>query len=64
MYDIAFKILSDTEAEIEIYCEGGLYVKELMHGDSGRTKPSLAEILSRTVTVVYLDVLEVEHEKI
>lgn len=64
VYDISFKKLSDTEAEIEIYCEGGLYVKELMHGDEGRTKPSLAQIVSRTVTVNYLDVLEVEHEKI
>ena len=64
VYDITFKKLSDTEAEVEIYCEGGLYVKELMHGDSGRTKPSLAGIISRAVTVVYLDVLEVEHEKI
>ena len=64
VYDIKFKKLTDAEAEIEIYCEGGLYVKELMHGDEGRTKPSLAEIVSRTVTVLYLDVLEVEHEKV
>lgn len=64
VYDIGFNKLSDTEGEVEIYCEGGLYVKELMHGDEGRTRPSLAEIVSRIVTVNYLDVLEVEHEKI
>lgn len=64
VYDIAFKKLSDSEGEIEVYCEGGLYVKELMHGDDGRTKPSLSQVLSREVTVNYLDVLQVEHEKI
>jgi tRNA pseudouridine synthase 10 len=61
VYDVSFIPLSDLEGEIEIYCEGGLYVKELMHGDEGRTKPSLSEILSRSVKVLYLDVLEVEH---
>ena len=64
VFNISFIKLSNTEAEIEIYCEGGLYVKELMHGDEGRTKPSLSEIVSKPVTVHYLDVLEVEHEKV
>lgn len=64
VYDIRFSKLSDTDAEIEVYCEGGLYVKELMHGDEGRTKPSLSQIVEKKVTVLYLDVLEVEHEKV
>ena len=64
VFNISIIKLSNTEAEIEIYCEGGFYVKELMHGDEGRTKPSLSEIVSKPVTVHYLDVLEVEHEKV
>ena len=49
--------------EIEIYCEGGLYVKELIHGDQGRTKPSLSELLDMKLSVDELDVLKVEEIK-
>jgi tRNA pseudouridine synthase 10 len=44
---------------VKILCEGGLYVKELMSGDSGRTSPSLAEILGVEVVPLALDVLAV-----
>ncbi|MFX0115183.1 MAG: tRNA pseudouridine(54/55) synthase Pus10, partial [Candidatus Hodarchaeota archaeon] len=43
----------------KILCEGGLYVKELMSGDDGRTTPSLAEILGVEVMSLTLDVLAV-----
>jgi tRNA pseudouridine synthase 10 len=36
-----------------------LYVKELVTGDEGRTKPSMAEILGTRATPSELDVLEV-----
>lgn len=61
VHDIKIISHSGTQAEIEVYCQGGLYVKELMHGDDGRTKPSLAEILDSEVEIQYLDVLEVEN---
>ncbi len=44
---------------IEILAESGTYIKELMHGDDGRTRPSLAELLGKEVEVAYLDVLEI-----
>jgi tRNA pseudouridine synthase 10 len=44
---------------VKILCEGGLYVKELMSGDDGRTTPSLAEILEVAVMPLTLDVLAV-----
>ncbi|HDN68368.1 MAG TPA: hypothetical protein ENG23_02140, partial [Methanomicrobia archaeon] len=58
-------------AVVEIKCEGGLYIKELVSGDGGRTKPSLSELLGAEVggaeeggvevkaEVKELDVLEV-----
>lgn len=53
--------LSDPQsATIEVRCDGGLYVKELLSGDEGRTTPSLAELLGCPVKVIELDVLEVE----
>ncbi|MFB6172251.1 MAG: tRNA pseudouridine(54/55) synthase Pus10, partial [Haloarculaceae archaeon] len=42
--------------------EGGLYVKELVSGDEGRTDPSLAGLLGVGATVTALDVLAVEGE--
>ncbi len=48
------------EAEAEIETEAGLYVKELLTGDGGRTEPSLAGRLGATVEVLELDVLDVK----
>lgn len=56
------RLLSPTEAELEITCEAGLYVKELVSGDQGRTKPSLAELLGVEAEVTALDVLEILDE--
>lgn len=53
------KEFSPREASLEIRCEGGLYVKELISGDEGRTKPSLSELLGIDARVVELDVIEV-----
>jgi tRNA pseudouridine synthase 10 len=49
-------------ATIEVHCAGGLYVKELAHGDDGRTEPSLADLLRTAVEVETLDVLAVTGE--
>jgi len=45
--------------EIIIRCEGGLYVKELISGDSNRTTPSLTGLLGVNAKVEELDVLQV-----
>lgn len=52
---------------MEIRCDGGLYIKELVSGDGGRTKPNLSELLGTEVEaeVKELDVMDVlvfEHE--
>ncbi len=44
---------------IEVVGEAGLYVKELISGDNGRTSPSLSEILGIPAMVVALDVISV-----
>jgi tRNA pseudouridine synthase 10 len=53
---------SGTRATLEIDCAGGLYVKELAHGDDGRTEPSLAGELGVGIEIDHLDVLSVEGE--
>lgn len=49
-----------TRATVEIAGEGGLYIKELISGDGGRTEPSLAGLLGVRSNVNELDVLRVE----
>ncbi|MFA6332635.1 MAG: tRNA pseudouridine(54/55) synthase Pus10, partial [Methanoregula sp.] len=53
----------DGKFVVEVLGEAGLYIKELVSGDSGRTRPSLAEILKRTAHVTSLDVTQVEGAK-
>jgi tRNA pseudouridine synthase 10 len=62
VYDISATLEAPTEATVEIHGEGGLYVKELVSGDEGRTEPSLAGLLDVDATVTALDVLAVEGE--
>jgi tRNA pseudouridine synthase 10 len=45
---------------LRVRCEGGLYVKELVSGDEGRTVPSLTGILGKQATVTELDVVNVD----
>ena len=58
--DIAVERFAPQEALLRIKGEAGLYIKELVSGDDGRTKPSLAELLGKPSRVVELDVLGVE----
>jgi len=63
VYSATLESFSDSDgsavAVIKIKCEAGLYVKELISGDTGRTVPSLAEAVESDVTVTALDVVAV-----
>ncbi|MCE5295616.1 MAG: tRNA pseudouridine(54/55) synthase Pus10 [Euryarchaeota archaeon] len=39
--------------------QSGTYVKEFVHGDNGRTKPSLSELFATPLEVLALDVVEI-----
>ncbi|MCK9276474.1 MAG: tRNA pseudouridine(54/55) synthase Pus10 [Methanoculleus sp.] len=58
--DIGCTGRQDDRYWVEVVGEAGLYIKELISGDSGRTQPSLAQILGRTASVVSLDVVLVK----
>lgn len=59
IYDISIRKLSPRKLEMKLRCQGGLYVKELVTGDEGRTTPSVSEILQNKAKPVKLDVLNV-----
>ena len=46
-------------AVLVINCDGGLYVKELVSGDNGRTVPSIAALLGSEAKVIELEVIKV-----
>jgi tRNA pseudouridine synthase 10 len=59
IYEVKVKKLPPKKAEMKIRCQGGLYVKELVTGDEGRTTPSISEILRNKAKPLKLDVLNV-----
>ncbi len=62
VYEIDGHLEDPTHAEVEVHGEGGLYIKELISGDGGRTEPSLAGLVGTAAEVEALDVLAVEGE--
>ncbi|PCN49984.1 tRNA pseudouridine(54/55) synthase Pus10 [Candidatus Geothermarchaeota archaeon ex4572_27] len=60
VYDVEARRLAGDEVELKIRSQGGLYIKELITGDQGRTTPSVAEVLGREVEVEELTVVDVE----
>ena len=52
--------LEADHAIVRVRCEGGLYVKELVSGDEGRTVPSLTGMLGKQAKVTELDVVNVD----
>jgi len=59
IYEAKIKRLKPNRIEMRIRCQGGLYIKELITGDEGRTTPSVTEILNVKAQPLELDVLNV-----
>ncbi len=59
IYKAKTKRLTPNRIEMRIRCQGGLYIKELITGDEGRTHPCVAEIVSSEAKPLELDVLDV-----
>lgn len=60
VYSTELLLYRDSIAVIKIEAESGLYIKELVSGDEGRTRPSLSELLGVDAKVEKLDVVAVE----
>ena len=62
VHEVSVDILPEGKAVVHLLTDGGLYIKELMHGDGGRTEPSLSSLLGREVIVELLNVTGVLYE--
>lgn len=58
-YDIRLSLHRGNISVIEIDAESGLYIKELISGDEGRTTPNLSEVLNNSARVSKLDVIKI-----
>jgi len=59
IYETKIKRISPNRIELIIKCQGGLYVKELVTGDNGRTEPNVSQIIGVKAQPLELDVLSV-----
>ncbi len=62
VYSADLEEIAGQTARIKIKGDSGLYIKELISGDGGRTKPSLADALRVDAVVIELDVIDVGGE--
>lgn len=60
--DLSCKVIDDTHFEMIIKTEGGLYIKELISGDGGRSQPNVADKLGVNAFCKQLDVIEVSEK--
>jgi len=60
VYSAAFRRLGSNLYEASVTCSGGLYVKELFHGDEGRTVPSVAGLLNTKIKILEMEVTGIE----
>lgn len=59
IYEAKINKLSLNRVEMKIRCQGGLYIKELVTGDNGRTDPCVSGIVNAEAKPLELDVLNV-----
>ncbi|MEF8801657.1 MAG: tRNA pseudouridine(54/55) synthase Pus10 [Halolamina sp.] len=62
VYEVDGELEHSRAASIDVHGAGGLYIKELISSDEGRTKPSLAGLLGVDAEVSALDVIRVDGE--
>lgn len=59
IYNLEIERINSKKLRLIINCQGGLYIKELISGDEGRTKPSVSSVCNNKAECTQLDVLEV-----
>lgn len=60
--DLSYEIIDEKTFSMQIKTEGGLYIKELISGDDGRSQPNVSEILGVNAVCKQLDVIEVSEK--
>ena len=56
---ISVKTIGRSKMQLKIRAESGLYIKELVSGDNGRTRQNIADILGNKVKKINLDLIKI-----
>jgi tRNA pseudouridine(54/55) synthase len=59
VYNLEFEKLSTHFYVMDVDTGAGMYIKEFVHGDRGRTVPSVAEFFGCNADILQLDVLDI-----
>lgn len=62
IYNCDIESVDGATAILILETESGTYIKELISGDKGRTKPSISEMIGISCEVTELDVIEIKGE--
>ena len=60
--DVSIEEINNKQFKMTIKTEGGLYIKELISGDEGRSNPSVSDLLGIKAKCEKLDVIEVSEK--
>jgi tRNA pseudouridine synthase 10 len=60
IYNIDIESINKNEATLKIETQSGTYIKELINGDDGKTKPSISELIGIPCKVKELDVISIK----
>jgi len=66
IHSIEMEVLNAHYGIVTLHASAGAYIKEFIHGDLGRTKPSFSDVVFGRQTkcdILQLDVLEVEQDE-
>jgi len=62
IYNCNIESVEDTIATLILEAESGTYIKELITGDDGKTRPNISEMIDVPCQVLELDVIEIKGE--
>lgn len=62
VYRLSMTSLNPHYAILDLDSSAGMYIKEFVHGDRGRTFPSIASIFGCDADILQLDVLDIEKQ--
>jgi len=62
IYNCTIESVNYTIAMLTLEAESGTYIKELISGDNGKTRPSISEMIDIPCRVTELDVIEIKGE--
>ncbi len=58
----SYKIIGSKRMQFKVRAESGLYIKELITGDEGRTQPNVSELINNKVKKLSLDVIKIHSD--